>query len=91
MPSAVVGGNTLYMQEAVRQMGTEGDAFEDQYRKHPSPARFEHVNRYRRSRFGVERDAGRTGLRPLREGGGACVAPIFVRLLQTGRIAPLRH
>jgi hypothetical protein len=60
------------MQEAVRQMGTErnpeGDPFDDQRLKHLSPARFEHVNRYGRYRFDVEREAGRTGLRPLRKG-----------------------
>jgi TnpA family transposase len=72
MTNAVVVWNTLYMQEAVRQMALEGnpegDPFDDQRLKHLSPARFEHVNRYGRYRFDVEREAGRTGLRPLREG-----------------------
>jgi hypothetical protein len=68
MTNAVVAWNTLYMQEAVRQMGTEGDPFDDQRLSCLSPARFEHVNRYGRYRFDIEREAGRTGLRPLREG-----------------------
>jgi hypothetical protein len=71
MANAVVVWNTLYMQEAVRQMALEGnsggDPFDDQRLKHLSPARFEHVNRHGRYRFDVEREAGRTGLRPLRE------------------------
>ena len=35
--------------------------------RHLSPARFEHVNRYGRYHFDIEEEAGRTGLRPLRE------------------------
>lgn len=53
-------------------MGLEGnpggDPSDDQHLKHLSPARFGHVNRYGRYRFDVEREAGRTGLTPLREG-----------------------
>jgi hypothetical protein len=46
----------------------EGDPFDDQRLNHLSPTRFEHVNRCGRYRFDVEREAGRTGLRPLQEG-----------------------
>jgi len=68
MTNAVVVWNTLYMQEAVRQMDSgEGDPLEDERLRHLSPARFEHVNRYGRYRFDIEEEAGRTGLRPLRE------------------------
>lgn len=60
------------MQETVRRMALEGnpeeDPFDDQRLTCLSPARFEHVNRYGRYRFDVEREAGRTGLRPLRKG-----------------------
>ena len=56
------------MQEAVRQMDSgEGDPLEDERLRHLSPARFEHVNRYGRYHFDIEEEAGRTGLRPLRE------------------------
>ena len=56
------------MQEAVRQMDSgEGDPPEDERLRHLSPARFEHVNRYGRYHFDIEEEAGRTGLRPLRE------------------------
>jgi rRNA maturation protein Nop10 len=41
--------------------------FDDERLRHLSPARFEHVNRYGRYRFDVERETGRTGFRPLRE------------------------
>jgi TnpA family transposase len=76
MTNAVVVWNTLYMQEAIRQMDPEGDLaealgsepFEDERLEHLSPVRFDHVNRYGRYRFDVEREAGRTRLRPLREG-----------------------
>ena len=67
MTNAVVVWNTLYMQEALRQMDAGGDSFDDDRLKHLSPARFEHVNRYGRYRFDVEREARRTGLKPLRE------------------------
>ena len=67
MTNAVVVWNTLYMQEAVRQMNGRVDTFEDKRLEHLSPARFEHVNRYGRYRFDVERESGHNGLRPLRE------------------------
>jgi TnpA family transposase len=67
MTNAVVVWNTLYMQEAVRQMDAVGnDPFDDERLQHLSPTRFKHVNRYGRYRFDVEREARRNGLRPLR-------------------------
>jgi len=75
MTNAVVVWNTLYMQEAIRQMDPEGDLaealgsepFEDERLEHLSPARFDHVNRYGKYRFDIEEESRRTGLRPLRE------------------------
>lgn len=66
MTNAVVW-NTLYMQETLLQMNGKGNSFIDERLEHLSPARFEHVNRYGRYRFDVERKIGRTGLRPLRQ------------------------
>jgi hypothetical protein len=59
MTNAVVVWNTLYMQEAVRQMNSGGEPFEDERLherlQHLSPTRFRHVNRYGRYRFDIER------------------------------------
>jgi hypothetical protein len=56
------------MQAAVRQIEeTEGEGVSDELLRHLSPARFEHINRYGRYRFDVERESARTALRPLRQ------------------------
>jgi TnpA family transposase len=68
MTNAIVVWNTLYMQAAVRQIEkAEGEAVSEELLRHLSPARFEHINRYGRYRFDVERESAWTALRPLRQ------------------------
>ena len=68
MTNAIVVWNTLYMQAAVRQIEeAEGEGVSEELLRHLSPARFEHINRYGRYRFDVERESAWRALRPLRQ------------------------
>jgi len=67
MTNAIVVWNTLYMQAAARHIAEAGKEVTEEQLRHLSPTRFEHINRYGRYHFDVEREAARSGLRPLRD------------------------
>jgi len=64
--NCLVVWNTVYMQQVVNQMVSEGHPLAEEDLKHLSPARFEHVNAYGKYQFNVEEEFGRTQLRDLR-------------------------
>jgi TnpA family transposase len=64
--NAVVLWNTVYMQEAIKQLREEGYDIKDDDLKHLGPARHEHINPYGHYSFNVQEELQRKGLRPLR-------------------------
>jgi hypothetical protein len=67
----MVTWNTVYTEAALRRLRAEGTPCAETDVLHLSPARFEHINPYGRSRFTVDEGLGRDGLRPLRQPTGA--------------------
>ena len=65
--NAVVAWNTVYMQEAIKQLKLEGREINEADFVHLSPARFEHINPYGRYEFDVDKTFSREELRPLRK------------------------
>ena len=68
MTNAVVTWNTVYMQQAIKQLKAEGYEINEDDLKHLSPARHEHINPYGKYEFNVEEELNRKSLRPLRKG-----------------------
>jgi len=64
--NAVILWNTVYMQEAIKQLRGEGYDIRDDDLKHLGPARHEHINPYGHYTFNVQQELQRKGLRPLR-------------------------
>ena len=69
LTNAVVVWNTVYVQEVVTQLRTEGYPVQDEGLAHLSPARFEHINRLGKYTFAEQETLLRNGLRPLRQPG----------------------
>lgn len=67
----VLATGTVYMQEVLTQLRTEGYPVQEQDLVHLSPARFEHINRLGKYTFAEQQTLLRNGLRPLRHPGQA--------------------
>ncbi len=63
--NAVIVWNTRYIQAIVEQLKIEGYEVLDSDLVHISPCRFNHINKYGKYEFNVERELGRKGLRPI--------------------------
>lgn len=59
--------NTRYMQAVIDQFRRQGMAINEEELKHTSPCRFEHINKYGKLRFNIDKELNRKGLRPLRK------------------------
>lgn len=64
--NAVIIWNTRYIQAIIQQLEKEGYAFDSNDWLHISPCRFDHINKYGKYFFNVERELNRKHLRPLR-------------------------
>ena len=64
--NCVVLWNTVYMQEVLRQLASEGYAIDETHFEHLSPCRFEHINRLGKYSFDNSSGFGSGNLRPLR-------------------------
>ena len=67
LTNAVVVWNTVYMQEVVTQLRTEGYPVQDEDLVHLSPARYEHINRLGKYTFAEQEALLNNGLRPIRQ------------------------
>ena len=67
LTNAVVVWNTVYMQEVVTQLRTEGYPVPDEDLVHLSPARYEHINRLGKYTFAEQEALLNNGLRPIRQ------------------------
>lgn len=67
--NAVIVWNTRYMQVVIDQLKREGQQISDEDLRHISPCRFEHINKYGKYSFEVEKEMNRDGLRELRNPG----------------------
>jgi hypothetical protein len=64
---AVVLFNTVYLQHALDALRQRGHNVDGHAAVHLSPALHEHINPYGSYSFDIERELGRTDLRPLRD------------------------
>jgi len=64
--NAVIVWNTRYMKSAIDQLRLEGKEISEEDLRHISPCRFEHINKYGKYSFEVEKEMNREGLRELR-------------------------
>ena len=67
LTNAVVVWNTVYIQEVITQLRTEGYPVQDEDLVHLPPARFEHINRPGKFTFADQQVLLNNGLRPLRQ------------------------
>jgi TnpA family transposase len=65
--NAVVLFNTVYLQHALGALRQRGHNVDGHAAAHLSPALHEHINPYGSYSFDIERELGRTDLRPLRD------------------------
>jgi len=65
--NAVVLFNTVYLQHALDALRQRGHNVDGHAAAHLSPALHEHINPYGSYSFDIERELGRTDLRPLRD------------------------
>lgn len=63
---AIIVWNTVYMQAVIDQLESEGLQISNEDKKYISPCRFEHINKYGKIRFDLEKEWNREILRPLR-------------------------
>ncbi len=66
LTNAVVVWTTVYVQEAIDQMRSNGIEVNDEDIAYLSPARFEHINRYGRYNFDLEKIGKQIPRRPLK-------------------------
>lgn len=64
--NAVVVWNTRYSQAIIDRYKAAGGIIDEDDLKHFSPCRFEHINKYGKLRFNINKEMNRKGLRPLR-------------------------
>ena len=64
--NAVIVWNTRYIQAIVEQFKAEGYEIKDSDLVHVSPCRFDHINKYGKYEFNVEKELNRKKLRSLR-------------------------
>ena len=62
----MVTWNTVDMAAVIERLRAEGKTVNEEDIARLSPARYEHINPYRKHRFEVEEGLSRTRLRPLR-------------------------
>lgn len=65
--NAIIVWNTRYMQAVIEQLKLEGVQVSEEDLRHISPCRFEHINKYGKYIFEVEKEMNRDGLRILRD------------------------
>ncbi len=65
--NAVIIWNTRYIQAIIEQLEKEGYTFDSNDLLHISPCRFDHINKYGKYFFNVDRELNRKQLRPLRQ------------------------
>ena len=67
LTNAVIVWNTRYMQAIIDQLKTEGHVIQDSDLVHISPCRFDHINKYGKYSFNVDKELNRKELRTLRQ------------------------
>lgn len=67
LTNSVIIWNTRYMQAVINQLQSEGQNIEDTDLLHIYPCRFNHINKYGKYSFNVDREIARKYLRPLRK------------------------
>lgn len=67
--NAVIVWNTRYIQAMVEQLKAEGYEVLDSDLVHISPCRFDHINKYGKYEFNVEKELGREELRSIQTPG----------------------
>jgi hypothetical protein len=65
LSNAVIVWNTRYCQAIIGNYKASGGIVNDDDLKHISPCRFDHINKYGKLKFNVEKELSRKGLRPL--------------------------
>jgi rRNA maturation protein Nop10 len=65
--NAVIVWNTRYIQAIIEQLQKEGYTVDENDLTHVSPCRFDHVNKYGKYYFNVDKEQNREQLRPLRQ------------------------
>jgi TnpA family transposase len=68
LTNIVLVWNTVYIQEVVKQLRSEGITIDETDLQHISPSPFEHINRLGKYSFKNEIELDTNGLRPLRKG-----------------------
>jgi len=66
LSNVIIVWNTRYCQAVIDNYKASGGIVSDDDLKHISPCRFEHINKYGRLKFNIEKELSRKGLRPLR-------------------------
>lgn len=66
LTNSVIIWNTRYMMAVINQLQAEGESIEDSDLSHISPCRFNHINKYGKYSFNVDKEMARKYLRPLR-------------------------
>lgn len=67
LANIVIVWNTRYMKAVIDQLQSEGLNIEDSDLVHLSPCRFNHINKYGKYTFNVDKEMARKYLRPLRK------------------------
>ena len=67
LTNAVMIWNTRYMEAVIDQLEWEGHMIDCKDLIRLSPARYEHINKYGKYNFNIEKDLKKGGLRPLRK------------------------
>jgi TnpA family transposase len=65
--NAIIIWNTKYMEAVIEQLKLEGYKINEEDLRHISPCRFDHINKYGKYFYNVEKELNRVKLRPLKE------------------------
>lgn len=67
LANIVIVWNTRYMQLVIEQLRAKEYPINEEDLKHISPCRFDHINKYGKLRFNIDKELNRKGLRPLHQ------------------------